>query len=122
MSGRGPGDAKMSASMIGFNTSEITTAASAPCSAGASASPLTPPVASLETSDSLSDNSLAADPVAERSSITGVAAPVCDTDGQIVASVSVYGPGWRFPGDGDTTEIERLVRETAERVGGLLGD
>ena len=54
--------------------------------------------------------------------ITGVAAPVCDADGQPVASVSVYGPGWRFPGDGDTTEIERLVRETAERVGGLLGD
>ena len=37
-----------------------------------------------------------------------------------VASVSVYGPGWRFPGDGDVSEIERLVRETAERVGGLL--
>jgi len=38
-----------------------------------------------------------------------------------VASVSVYGPGWRFPGDADTTEIERVVRETAERVGALLG-
>ena len=54
--------------------------------------------------------------------ITGVAAPVCDPDGEAVASVSIYGPGWRFPGDADTTEIERLVRETAERVGGLLGD
>jgi DNA-binding IclR family transcriptional regulator len=52
--------------------------------------------------------------------ITGVAAPVCDPDGEAVASVSVYGPGWRFPGDADTTEIERLVGETAERVGGLL--
>jgi len=54
--------------------------------------------------------------------ITGVAAPVCDPDGEAVASVSIFGPGWRFPGDADTTEIERLVRETAERVGGLLGD
>ncbi len=52
--------------------------------------------------------------------ISGVAAPVCDPDGEAVASVSVYGPGWRFPGDADTTEIERLVGETAERVGGLL--
>ena len=52
--------------------------------------------------------------------ITGVAAPVRDADGEPVASVSVYGPGWRFPGDGDVSEIERLVRETAERVGGLL--
>ncbi len=52
--------------------------------------------------------------------ITGVAAPVCDPDGDAVASVSVYGPGWRFPGDADTTEIERVVRETAERVGALL--
>jgi DNA-binding IclR family transcriptional regulator len=54
--------------------------------------------------------------------ITGVAAPVCDPDGEAVASVTVYGPGWRFPGDADTTEIERLVRETAERVGRLLAD
>ena len=53
--------------------------------------------------------------------ITGVAAPVCDASGEAVASVSVYGPGWRFPGDADTTEIERVVRETAERVGALLG-
>ncbi len=53
--------------------------------------------------------------------ITGVAAPVCDPDGDAVASVSVYGPGWRFPGDADTTEIERVVRETAVRVGALLG-
>jgi DNA-binding IclR family transcriptional regulator len=53
--------------------------------------------------------------------ITGVAAPVCDPDGEAVASVSIYGPGWRFPGDADTTEIERVVRETAERVGALLG-
>ncbi len=52
--------------------------------------------------------------------ITGVAAPVCDVAGAVVASVSVYGPGWRFPGDGDTGEIERLVRETADRLGGLL--
>ena len=54
--------------------------------------------------------------------ITGVAAPVCDPDGEAVASVTVYGPGWRFPGDADTTEIGRLVRETAERVGRLLAD
>jgi DNA-binding IclR family transcriptional regulator len=52
--------------------------------------------------------------------ISGVAAPVCGPDGEAVASVSIYGPGWRFPGDADTTEIERLVRETAERVSALL--
>jgi DNA-binding IclR family transcriptional regulator len=38
-----------------------------------------------------------------------------------VASVSVYGPGWRFPGDANISEIERVVRETADRVGALLG-
>jgi hypothetical protein len=38
-----------------------------------------------------------------------------------VASVTVYGPGYRFPGDADTCEIERLVVETAERMGALLG-
>ena len=54
--------------------------------------------------------------------ITGVAAPVCDADGEAVASVTVYGPGFRFPGDADTCEIERLVAETAERVGALLDD
>ena len=53
--------------------------------------------------------------------ITGVAAPVCDADGEAVASVTVYGPGFRFPGGADTCEIERLVAETAERVGALLG-
>jgi len=52
--------------------------------------------------------------------ISGVAAPVRDAAGEPVASVSVYGPGWRFPGDGDVPEIERLVRETADRVGTLL--
>ncbi|MEO2156029.1 MAG: IclR family transcriptional regulator C-terminal domain-containing protein, partial [Acidimicrobiales bacterium] len=54
--------------------------------------------------------------------ITGVAAPVCDADGEVVASVTVYGPGFRFPGGADTCEIERLVAETAERVGALLVD
>ncbi len=52
--------------------------------------------------------------------ISGVAAPVRDADGVAVASVSVYGPGWRFPGDADLPDIERLVRETADRVGALL--
>jgi DNA-binding IclR family transcriptional regulator len=47
---------------------------------------------------------------------------VCDADGEAVASVTVYGPGFRFPGDADTCEIERLVAETAERVGALLVD
>ena len=54
--------------------------------------------------------------------ITGVAAPVCDGDGETVASVTVYGPDFRFPGDADTCEIERLVVETAKRVAALLGD
>ncbi len=54
--------------------------------------------------------------------ITGVAASVCDGDGETVASVTVYGPDFRFPGDADTCEIERLVVETAKRVGALLGD
>ena len=54
--------------------------------------------------------------------ISGVAAPVCDADGETVASVTVYGPDFRFPGDADTCEIERLVVETAKRVGALLGD
>jgi len=58
--------------------------------------------------------------------INGVAAVVCGpaggvSDGGPVASVSVYGPAWRFPGDADTCEVERLVREAAERVAAGLG-
>ena len=48
--------------------------------------------------------------------IAGVAAAVCDPDGTAVASLTVYGPVFRFPGGADTSEIELVVREAAARV------
>jgi IclR family KDG regulon transcriptional repressor len=49
--------------------------------------------------------------------ISGVAAAVCGPDGTAVASLTVYGPVFRFPGGADTAEVEQVVREAAARVG-----
>ena len=52
--------------------------------------------------------------------IAGVAAAVCGPEGTAVASLTVYGPVFRFPGESDTCEIERVVGEAAARVGARL--
>ena len=48
--------------------------------------------------------------------ITGVSAPIIDADGSAIAAISIYGPAWRFPGDRDEGELERLVREATDAV------
>ena len=53
--------------------------------------------------------------------ITGVAAAIPGPDGGAVGSLTVYGPGFRFPGDADTCAIEQVVRDAAARVGARLG-
>lgn len=46
--------------------------------------------------------------------INGVAAPIIDGEGRAIAAISVYGPSFRFPEDGDADRIGILVREHAE--------
>ena len=54
--------------------------------------------------------------------IDGVAAPIRDATGRIVAAVNVHGPSYRFPGDRPREEIDREVVAAADRIGaGLAG-
>lgn len=48
--------------------------------------------------------------------LSSVAAAIRDIDGTVVASLHVYGPTYRFPGDRDTTEIGRLLVDAAARI------
>ncbi len=48
--------------------------------------------------------------------INGVGAPIRDGEGTAIAAVTVYGPGYRFPGNRDPDAVGRLVREAAQRV------
>lgn len=48
--------------------------------------------------------------------LSSVAAPIRDASGTAIASVHVYGPTYRFPGDRDTDEIGRIVVDAATRI------
>jgi IclR family acetate operon transcriptional repressor len=48
--------------------------------------------------------------------LSSVAAAIRDIDGVAVASLHVYGPTYRFPGQRDTTEIGRLLVDAAARI------
>jgi DNA-binding IclR family transcriptional regulator len=48
--------------------------------------------------------------------LSSVAAAIRDGAGRAIASVHVYGPTYRFPGDRNTDEIGRLVVDTASRI------
>ncbi|MCU1360651.1 MAG: IclR family transcriptional regulator [Ilumatobacteraceae bacterium] len=48
--------------------------------------------------------------------LSSVAAAVRDADGHVVASMHVYGPTYRFPGDRDTDELGRMVVDAAARI------
>jgi DNA-binding IclR family transcriptional regulator len=52
--------------------------------------------------------------------IDGIAAPVTDAAGRIVAAINVHGPSYRFPGDRSATVIERAVVAAADRIGAAL--
>jgi DNA-binding IclR family transcriptional regulator len=48
--------------------------------------------------------------------LSSVAAAVRDADGRVVASVHVYGPTYRFPGDRARDELGRMVVDVAARI------
>ena len=48
--------------------------------------------------------------------INSVAAPVFGADGEIVAALHVHGPSYRFPGEGDPSDIAATVAATAQRM------
>jgi DNA-binding IclR family transcriptional regulator len=48
--------------------------------------------------------------------LSSVAAAIRDADGRAVASLHVYGPTYRFPGDRDVDELGRLVAEAATKI------
>ena len=52
--------------------------------------------------------------------ISGVAAPVRDAEGAVVAAINVYGPTYRFPGDSSVEALGRAVAGAAGRVSALL--
>ena len=52
--------------------------------------------------------------------INGVAAPIVDATGAVVAALNVYGPAYRFPGDRAESEIEQMVIDTANAIGTSL--
>ncbi len=48
--------------------------------------------------------------------LNSVAAAVRAEDGHVIASLHVYGPASRFPGDVDLAELGALVRATADKI------
>jgi DNA-binding IclR family transcriptional regulator len=48
--------------------------------------------------------------------VAGVAAPVHDPEGDVVASLGVFGPGYRFPGQRSRDEVATLVVEAADEL------
>jgi DNA-binding IclR family transcriptional regulator len=48
--------------------------------------------------------------------LNSVAAPVADDGGEIVATVHLHGPSYRFPALGETTQISELVLDAAGRL------
>ena len=54
-------------------------------------------------------------------SVNGVAAPIADSRGVVVAAINVFGPAYRFPGDRDVAAIGRRMAETATHISRHLG-
>lgn len=52
--------------------------------------------------------------------VAGCAAPVHSPDGDVVASLGVFGPGYRFPGQRSRDEIASLVIEAADELSGQV--
>ena len=53
--------------------------------------------------------------------VNGVAAPITDTRADVVASINVFGPAYRFPGNRDLIAIGRRLVEAATRISRHLG-
>ena len=52
--------------------------------------------------------------------VHGVASPILDPNGQIVAAVNLYGPSYRFPGERSPDEIGERLAEAGDRISRLL--
>jgi DNA-binding IclR family transcriptional regulator len=52
--------------------------------------------------------------------INSVAAPVFDSDGDVVAALHVHGPSYRFPGDRDADEVAAGVAAAAKQMSARL--
>lgn len=53
--------------------------------------------------------------------VNGAAAPIMSCSGAVVASINLYGPAYRFPGDADPVAIGRRLVETATKISHHLG-
>lgn len=53
--------------------------------------------------------------------INGAAAPIRDSTSQVVAAISVYGPSYRFPQEGDQADISKMLVAAAAQVTRHLG-
>lgn len=53
--------------------------------------------------------------------VNGVAAPITDARGEVVAAVNVFGPAYRFPGAKDLISTGRSLVETATHISRHLG-
>ncbi len=52
--------------------------------------------------------------------LTGLAAPVRDRDGRVVAALNIFGPSFRFPGEGEEEAVTQLLVEACGRMGKRL--
>jgi len=52
--------------------------------------------------------------------IVGVAAPICDGDGRILASVCLFGPAFRWPREAQASHLIQATCQTAIRIGQRL--
>lgn len=52
--------------------------------------------------------------------LNSVAAPLTDPRGRLVGAIHVHGPAYRFPSTGSVEEVAGLLRNTAERLRGLI--
>ncbi len=48
--------------------------------------------------------------------ITSIAAPVFNTNGEIIAAIHVHGPSYRFPGEHDRRQVEQAITDAARRL------
>jgi DNA-binding IclR family transcriptional regulator len=52
--------------------------------------------------------------------INSVAAPVFDSEGDVVAALHVHGPSYRFPGDRDPGQVAAGVAAAAQQMSSRL--
>ena len=53
--------------------------------------------------------------------MNGAAAPIRNARGAVVASINLFGPAYRFPGDADQAVIGARLIEIADQISRHLG-